>query len=295
MWTISPSEQDQSVNHIWPTPDRGAFEARWVQRSNDYGIVYVSSHTGCALSCRFCHLTATGQTMMTPATLDDYVGQVRQALTTYQERQTQGLPSIDRLHINFMARGEPLDNPTVLTRSGEMFSSMRRVADQMMIPQTHFLVSSILPKNLNRPLDEVLSDPHAYLYYSLYSMSPAFRKRWLPKALPGEVGLDLCQEYQKVTGKRITLHGTFIKGENDSDADVDALIDAVSARNLWVKFNLVRYNPYDHRHGVETDEVRLHEIFRKLQAAFGDQDSRIVPRVGFDVKASCGMFIERDV
>jgi len=291
-WTTHPSDTDASVNHTLHHVDGGIWETRWVQRCQDYGIVYVSSHTGCAFSCRFCHLTATKQTMMTPADRHLYLAQVRQSLSTYQQRVAKGMPSIEKLHINFMARGEPLDNPTVLHDSKCLFTEMEQVAHQIQ-PEldTHFLLSSILPNTLNKPLEEIFTHPQAHLYYSLYSVNPKFRKRWVPKALPSDVGLDLCQEYQKNTGKRIVLHWAFIEGENDSQEDVDAMLDAVQSRGLKAKFNLVRYNPHDSRHGCEPSEEKLQSLFSKIQRRLGDPESRIVPRVGFDVKASCGMFV----
>lgn len=292
-WQTLSSHNDASVNHTLPHTDGGVWETRWVQRCKNYGIVYVSSHTGCAFSCRFCHLTATKQTMMTPADIDMYAAQARQSLTTYAKRVQEGMPAIDKLHINFMARGEPLDNPSLLHHSSELFATLDGVAhDVQENLDTHYLVSSILPNTLDKPLAQVLTHPQSYLYYSLYSLNPAFRKRWVPKALPADVGLDMCQEYQKATGQRVTLHWAFIEGQNDSDEDIDAMLEAVCSRNLRAKFNLVRYNPHDSRHGVETNEEKLQALFAKIQQRLGDPESRIVPRVGFDVKASCGMFVD---
>ena len=291
-WSTAASEHDASVNHFSPTPDNGLWEARWVQRVQEYGIVYVSSHTGCSLSCRFCHLTATGQTMMQPARPADYMHQLQRVLGTYHDRVAAGMAPIDRLHINFMARGEALANPHVLNTPDDVFGPMgAHVRDHVGVP-VQFLVSSILPRTLTHDLVDVLADERCALYYSLYSMDPAFRKRWLPKALPPEVGLDLCADFQRRTGRRINLHWAFIAGHNDRDEDVDAIVEAVQSRGITGKFNLVRYNPHDQRHGVEPDETRLQALFDRMSQGLGGTGSRIVPRVGYDVKASCGMFID---
>lgn len=293
LWRHLKSENDASENHVIPTEDGGNWEARWVQRTCEYGIVYVSSHTGCSMSCRFCHLTATRQTMMTPASMDVYLEQLRQGLSTYMRRRDEGqIEPTEKIHVNFMARGEPLMNPTILKQSHELFAKMREIMEQAQPGvEKKFLVSTIIPDDLEHDIDQFLSDEDVELYYSLYSLNPMFRKKWLAKAMSGEGGLDLCKRYQDKTGKRVNLHWAFIAGQNDSDKDVDLILEAVKRRDLRCKFNLVRYNPHDERHGEETSEENLNRQFNKIYQTLGDPESRIVPRVGFDVKASCGMFV----
>lgn len=286
------SHEDRSVNHVATAADGGAWEARYVQRTDDYFICYVSSHTGCNQSCRFCHLTATGQVTMGPADVVTYLQQVDQVLGTYQARRAAGLPAAGKIHYNFMARGEPLANPHFLDHSQVVFDGMAERAVALDL-DPRFKVSSILPRTFDRDLVDVLADPRAELYYSLYSMDPAFRKRWLPKALPAEESLDRIADYQRRTGRRVVLHWAFIAGQNDSEATVDAILEAVIGRGIRAKFNLVRYNPHDARHGVEPFQDVLDARFERIRTALGEAGSRQVPRVGFDVKASCGMFIER--
>lgn len=289
-FAVTRSHLDASVNHLQPTPDGGMFEARYVQRTPDYFIVYLSSHTGCNQSCRFCHLTATGQVTMAPATLDGYLDQARAVMATYDSLPLPTQP--DRVNFNFMARGEPLANPVVLRDSAALFAQLEALAKARGL-RPKFNLSSILPRDFDFDLEAALSHPASFLYYSLYSMSPKFRKRWLPKALPPEEGLDRVAAFQRATGRRVVLHWAFIQGENDSLADIDAILDAVHVRGIKAKFNLVRYNPHDARHGVEPPQETLDAMFARMRDGLGDKDSRIVPRVGFDVKASCGMFVEQ--
>ena len=290
---VEHSQCDRSVNHILPTEDGGMLECRFVQRTDNYFIIYVSSHTGCNKSCRFCHLTATKQTMMRDATFSDYLAQVQEVLHTYQQRRKEGLPAVSKIHVNFMSRGEALANQVLLHQGKELFLAMEKMINEVEPKaEVHFLVSSIIPSEFTQDLKVVLNHPRAYLYYSLYSLNPMFRKRWVPKAMDPYKALDLLQKYQQETKQRVVLHWAFIAGQNDQEEDVNHIIEEVLKRDLKVKFNLVRYNPHDLRHGEETKESVLQERFDALKKAFGDEESRIVPRVGMDVKASCGMFVD---
>lgn len=293
-WSTHPSEQDASVNHSHPAADGGLWEARYVQRTDDYFIAYLSSHTGCSQSCRFCHLTATGQTWMMPASQEHYVQQTEQVLTTYRQRLEQGMPPVQWAHVNFMARGEPLLNPTLCTDGEALYERLAACFSRAGVEDVRFKVSTILPRDFPATadaLEQALIDPRAMLYYSLYSLDPRFRKRWLPKAHDPAVALDAVAEYQARTGRPVALHWAFIEGANDRDEDVDAIAEAVLKRGIRAKFNLVRYNPFGPRLGQEPPEDRVTALFDRLAGHLGEQRSRIVPRVGFDVKASCGMFL----
>lgn len=289
-WETLSSCQDASVNHTLATPDGGHWESRYVQRVTDYFICYLSSHTGCSYSCRQCHLTATGQTMMTPATLEDYLAQTDRVLGTYRLRRSHGMDPASYMHFNFMARGEALANPTLVGRSGELFERLAEKAHEVDLP-SRFLVSTILPRDFTADLTQVLAHPEAVPYYSLYSTNSKFRKRWVPKGMPAEEGLALLADFQKRTGRKVVLHWAFIEGQNDSLEDVEVTLDAVEKAGLKAKFNLVRYNPHDQRHGQEPSEAHLQMLFDRISQRLGQPGSRIVPRVGFDVKASCGMFV----
>lgn len=290
-WQTLPSKEDASINHILEQPDGGHWEARLVQRVEEYFICYLSSHSGCAHSCRFCHLTATKQVMMTPATIQDYLDQADQVLSSYRKRLEAGQPPANRLHFNFMARGEALSNPHFLSHSNELFQQLGERAEALGA-RPRFLVSSIFPRDFDGDLVKILADDRAVPYYSLYSVNPRFRKRWLPKSHAPEYALEQLVRLQQTTNRKVVLHWAFISGENDSLEDVHATLDVVEKSGLRAKFNLVRYNPHDHRHGVEPDEEHLNKVFEIIADRLGQPGSRIVPRVGYDVKASCGMFIE---
>lgn len=280
------SKEDASVNFITPA-QVGVFEARYVRREDKYLAIYLSTQSGCRQACRFCHLTATGQTDLVDATSTDVVRQADQVFSHYDNLLSARAKIA---HYNFMARGEPLESTAILLDNMELFSRLaERALKRGLRPK--FLVSTILPNSLTTPLEDVFPLYHPEIYYSIYSTDPEFRKRWLPKAMPVERALQMLQSWQRNTGKIPKIHYALIEGENDSKADTDLICDAIEDANLICNFNLVRYNPYSGRHGKEPAIEVVRERMHQLKERFPMSRVKMIDRVGFDVKASCGMFI----
>jgi 23S rRNA (adenine2503-C2)-methyltransferase len=285
-FTRYPSQQDASVN--WDKPSEpGRIEARYVRRCADYVVVYLSSQTGCGQGCRMCHLTATGQTRQRDVTYEEFIEQAETVLDYYRREA----PPARSVHFNFMARGEPLANPIFLANADELLGDLARRAVALKL-RPRYLVSTIFPRDFgDRLLEDVFLTHHPEIYYSAYSVRESFRRRWLPKAIPADEALDRLGSWQRSTYKICKLHYAFIAGENDAEADVHAICDAVEARKLMVHVNIVRYNPFDPgRHGAEPPEEVICRNAAIFQARLPYARVRVIPRVGYDVHASCGMF-----
>lgn len=294
---ILKSELDQSVNTVDP---RG-FETRYVEREEgDTAIIYLSSHAGCDRACRMCWLTQTGQTDMTPATLDDFVLQATQSLTAMEERRKVsglGMPAV--LHYNFMARGEPLKNPLIRENFDSLAVALIKVARELIpgfLGEIKFKISTIMSDIYIKDKDGCyiggLSEMpfHQYkpeIYYSLYSMNPQFRKRWLPKAEEPLDALRMLAAYRGIGGE-VRIHGAFILGHNDDMEDIAKMVQM--ARMYGIRqFNIVRFNSPDPEKYVEPDEEYLLGIKAFMESK--GMTVQMVARVGADVHASCGTFI----
>lgn len=298
------SELDSSFN-IWVD----GFEARFVQRSPDYFIVYLSSMKGCDQSCRMCHLTATGQTDSTPAYSRDFVKQFQAVIDELLRRKCFGiLRDTPLIHINYMARGEPLLNRTLIEEFQRIHERMWDYYYEKTRKRVNLkpIISTIFPqamhcgvgareafRTLNR-LTETTWVPS--IYYSLYSMNEGFRKKWLGKALDPERALvylnyydSITKGYHDVTNK---IHFALIEGENDDYQTHKEIVKALGQDHLWslhdIPLNLVRYNPVNEVHREAWDES--YDVVASHYQQMG-HPTKIIPKVGFDIKASCGMFL----
>lgn len=299
------SEIDASVNTI----DQD-FESRFVIRDQT-AIIYLSSFKGCDRACRMCHLTQHGQTNMTPATLEDFEKQailsLEDAKAYFDKNESQPV----RLHYNFMARGEPFLNETVMKNWERLSTRLKNLALDMFgesLPVV-FKISTvgtgiyeraedgtILSALMDLPFKENQPD----IYYSLYSVEPEFRRRWLPKTEnPTEV-LSLLSRYGRANaelaatglGGRAIIHGAFILGHNDDMNDIAHMCNTIRQFSTFKRFNLVRFNSPDITKWREPDEDYLRAIAEYIESR--GLEVEMVTRVGQDVYGSCGQFYQGD-
>lgn len=281
---VLKSQQDNSVNFI-TKKEIGYLEARYVRRHKDYFVTYLSSQTGCNRGCKFCHLTTTDQTKFLNADFKDYLFQAQKVMEYYYSQE-----KADEVNFNFMSRGEALANPHLIENGYEIFNGLSQLSiNNDLSPK--FNLSTIMPKTLKGDLYKIFRGFTPTIYYSLYSTNDSFREKWMPGAMDVDKALKQLKRYQNVSNKIINIHYAFIKGENDSEKDVLDVIESLNKENLICNFNVVRYNPFSQEQGEESSEDVINRN-TLLLANHLKGHVKIINRVGFDVKASCGMFIK---
>lgn len=282
------SREDASVNFLWRGSGEETAEARYVRRRDDTVIIYLSSQTGCAQACRMCHLTATRQNRASDLPPNQIIEQASSVLGWYRENARPARIA----HFNFMARGEPLANTRLVNAFKSVIDELCALAVRInLVPRIK--VSTIMPRQVeDRELARLFQGAQPDLYYSIYSVDDRFRKRWLPLAIPAQTALRQLKSYQDQTRKIPVLHWALIRGENDAAPDVSAVCRAVNEVGLRADVNIVRYNPYSTEYGEEASEQVIEERARQIGEELPGCRVKIVSRVGFDVQASCGMFVE---
>lgn len=291
--TVLKSQIDRSVNFV-EQQLVGFIESRYVRKEDDYFICYLSSQSGCNRGCKFCHLTATKQMDFEDEVDSGFLFQAMEVMRHYLRGvNLDNHPRAKYMHYNFMARGEPLANKYLLANADKVLIPLGEFAvGQKLNPK--FNISTIMPVTLKQSLTDVFKIITPTIYYSLYSVNDTFRDKWLPAAMPVNKALQLLKEYQDMTKKIVKIHHCFIKGENDSTDDVLAMVELLDTFGLKYEFNLVRYNPFSPEQGEETDEETIWDLLEIIEHST-DGKVQIIQRVGFDVKASCGMFVDKAV
>lgn len=289
------SKIDNSVNFVKKTQS-GFFESRYVRRNNnnDYFITYLSVQDGCNLGCRMCHLTATKQTSMQESSITDLSTQALYVFDHYKTLIEDGKQEpTDRMHFNFMSRGEALNTNMFSNNKSayETLKTLRFLAESELSMHSTFLISTIMPNSFeDKSLKDIFKIIHPHIYYSIYSLNPKFRKKWLSNAMSPDLALEKLKEWSDFSGGKVKIHHAFIKGENDSESDVRELCEKLKSFDLYPDFNIVSYNPFSEKHGEESSKEVI-ERNKKIIESELSNNVKIIPRVGIDVKASCGMFV----
>lgn len=285
------SKIDDSVNFVLNKGRPGRFlEARYVRRTPEVISAYLSSTDGCNLGCGFCHLTTSGQTSMGGAFSEDFQKQADEILEYYRKTIEAGEPTAKQVYFNFMARGELLSNTYARKWWKDLASRLANKAEMHnLLPR--FNVSTIMPvmpEGYDYDLREVFAVHHPVIYYSFYSTYEEFRKKWLPRALPWREALRRLKEWQDYSKRLIKIHYAIIQGENDGGEEPDFMADECAALRLAGEVNLVRFNPPEGSTYREASDG-AYDSHEETWKSYG-YPCKIKPRVGFDVKASCGQF-----
>lgn len=158
MTTILKSTQDASVNFVEKQLE-GFLESRYVTRGANRFNCYLSSQTGCNRGCKFCHLTASGQTLFRDATKEDFLDQAKHVFEHYKQEPREA----GYIHFSFMARGEPLANRFLLKDADDILWGLGKMALDNGLG-AKFNLSTILPKSLSTQLTDVFRVIHPTIY-----------------------------------------------------------------------------------------------------------------------------------
>ncbi len=192
----------------------------------------VSSQVGCSLDCKFC-ATARLKRMrnLNPDEIYDQVVAIDNESRLYFNRPLS--------NIVFMGMGEPLMNYNNVLKAIDKITSPDGLG---MSPKRITVSTSGVPKMIRKMADEAVKFK---LAVSLHSAIDEIRTSVMPFNATFTLA-DLREALQYWYGKtksRITYEYVVWKGINDTQKDVDALVEF--CRFAPSKVNLIEYNPID--------------------------------------------------
>ncbi len=238
----------------------------------------VSSQVGCSLDCRFCATSRLKRMRnLNPDEIYDQVVAIDNESRLYFERPLS--------NIVFMGMGEPLMNYNNVLKAIDMITSAEGLG---MSPKRITVSTSGVPKMIRKMADDGVKFK---LAVSLHSAIDEIRTSIMPfNATFTLTDLRGALEYWYLkTRTRITYEYVVWEGINDTQKDVDALIDF--CRFAPSKVNLIEYNPIDDGEFQQAANSAIELYVESLER------NGIVVTVrrsrGKDIDAACGQLANK--
>ena len=238
----------------------------------------VSSQVGCSLDCRFC-ATARLKRMrnLNPDEIYDQVVAIDNESRLYFDRPLS--------NIVFMGMGEPLMNYNNVLKAIDKITSPEGLG---MSPRRITVSTSGVPKMIRKMADDEVKFK---LAVSLHSAIDDIRTSIMPFNATFTLAdlREALQYWYTRTQSRITYEYVVWQGINDTQKDVDALVEF--CRFAPSKVNLIEYNPIDDGGFRQASNQALEMYVRTLERkgiTVTVRRSR-----GKDIDAACGQLANK--
>ena len=240
----------------------------------------VSSQVGCSLDCKFCATAKIKR--MRNLNADEIYDQV-----VAIDRQSRLYFDRPLSNIVFMGMGEPLMNYKNLINAIEKITQKDGLG---MSPSRITVSTSGIPKIIMKMADDQV---RFGLAVSLHSARQNVRAKLMPFAekFPLNDLADAIKYWYDKTEKIVTYEYVVWKGINDSDEDINALLNFCKISPC--KVNLIEYNPIGDDQFMQAEK----NIIKAYEKALEAQRITVTVRRsrGKDIDAACGQLANKDM
>ncbi len=238
--------------------------------------VCVSTQAGCAMGCAFC---ATGNNGLARSlSAREIVDQVIHVANDFEERVTS---------VVFMGQGEPFANFDATVEALRMLNDPEGLA----IGARHLTVSTcgVIPgirRFAELPEQFTLAiSLHSAVQSTRNKLMPGVKKYTLPRLH------EAIQIYTEKTGRRPTYEYAMIEGINDTNPEMEALVDF--CRGTLCHVNLIPLNDTPGSLMKPSPMKKIETLQHRLQ--LNGVEATIRNSRGDDIDAACGQLKQRHV
>jgi len=281
------SQVDKTVKYIFQDDAYGngcIFEASYINKDDGKDIICTSTHFGCRMGCKFCHLSDYSSKVSDHNIFSDMIYEA--VKTIYADQGFDMLNMKQMLLVSYMGCGEPLND------FGSTVDSMSLIRRDFQKGMTRFAIATMLPKNKWTHFFSLADDIKYYdlkvkIHLSLHFVDDKIRSEWMPMALDIRSAISALEFYKNITGNSVEIHYALMKDVNDSLKDAVALGKLLDKRDIPVK--ILKYNEKDSLSVISADEERVAK-FRQVLTDF-DIINEYYDPPGRDIGSSCGAFM----
>jgi adenine C2-methylase RlmN of 23S rRNA A2503 and tRNA A37 len=285
-----------------------------ISERNKYSL-FISSSVGCYMKCKFCHLTLKNAEHI-KIEEDQVLANLKEAI----EDTMAFNPDMKNRYVklSWMGMGDAINKPNMVKNVSlklldwifekgyakgldgiDLSTVMPKLKKAPWIPIFHSLEDELqkYPRNPAYQMDNVEFSNNEYkkrnifrLFYSIESAIQDKREYVVPNAMPLVDAMKDLKEYQQDWKYPVILHHLLVDGLNDSQEELDALIEMVSNNFPTNELRILRYN-YCAKSDYKESEKFIGQI-RQLSQGLNFIKVQISP--GTEVSAACGQFIVKD-
>lgn len=270
---VKQVSKDGSRKYLLQFPDGVSVETVGMPNRNKLAVC-ISTQAGCAMGCAFC---ATGFAGLTRSlTAQEMVDQVLHVARDFGERVTS---------VVFMGQGEPFANFDATVKALRILNDPKGLA----IGARHLTVSTsgIIPG-----IRRFAELPEQFtLAISLHSAIQSTRNQLMPGVKKFTLLRlhEAIQEYVEKTGRRPTYEFAMIEGVNDTNPEMEALIDFCAGTLCHV--NLIQLNDVPTSILKPSPLEKVETLQRRL--TMHGVETTIRNSRGSDIDAACGQLKQR--
>lgn len=264
---------DGTRKYLWRLADGVKVESVGIP-SGDRLTVCFSTQAGCAMGCTFC---ATGK--------GGFVRNLQPGELAWQVALVARDFSMRASNAVAMGQGEPFANYDATLGGLRIMNA----AEGLGIGARHLTISTcgVIPG-----IERLAREPEQFtLAVSLHSAIQQTRDRIMPgvRKWPLRELQGALIDYSQRTGRRPSLEFALIAGQNDTLAEIQALV--AFARGWMTHVNLIPINPVKGTGMDRPAEGRAAEVAAALTAA--GVETSIRTERGADIDAACGQLTQR--
>jgi 23S rRNA (adenine2503-C2)-methyltransferase len=232
----------------------------------------VSTQVGCAVGCRFCMTGKSG--LIRQVTSMEILAQVVLA---------RRLCAVKK--VVFMGMGEPAHNLE------NVLDAIALLGTDGNIGHKNLVFSTVGDRRVFEALPQQRVKPALAL--SLHTTKAELREHLLPRAskIAPEELIELGEKYARDTGHPIQYQWTLLKGINDGDDELDALLRLLKGK--YCVLNVIPFNSLEGDDYQRPDPERIRDIVHYLHSR--GLLTKVRNSAGQDVDAGCGQLRARAI
>lgn len=289
---------DGSETAIKSVPTCACGEFTLGEHAHSKYAIFISSSVGCPVDCKFCYLTVK-KCPYHKLGIESVLSNVKEAI----DSEIEFNPSLKEKYvkISWMGMGDALfEIPMVTVATIEIVDAIlhQRQAKGLDGVDIGTSIPLIDDKHIDQ-LDKLKNSLSGYkrnpnntdgrsiirIFYSLHSADDTTRHNLIPKSKPLYAALITLNKFNK-KGFDIILHQMFLRNINDSDGQIDTIIN-LCLEHPTFELRVLRFNKCPDAQFDETD--RFIKIIDKLKQSVPKLKFQV--SVGSEILSACGQFI----